>query len=48
LTTVAEVCAGDGGIRVDAGKQLRYCVAQSVWSVGISLTEWVDIAFVKS
>jgi len=47
LTTVAEVCAGDGGIRVDAGKQLRYCVAQSVWSVGIGLTEWVDIAFLK-
>jgi len=42
---LAEVCAGDGGVRVDAGKQLRYCIAQSVWSSGTGLNEWIDVAF---
>jgi hypothetical protein len=45
LTTVAEVYAGNGGVRVDAGKQLKYCVAESVWSSGRGLNEWIDLAF---
>ena len=33
------------GVRVDEAGQLRYCVAESIWSPGLTLDDWISSAF---
>ena len=42
---VSSAESDNAGIRIDPGAQLRYCVSESIWQPGRTLSEWISISF---
>ena len=45
LQNVEEASTGIEDVRIDQAQQLRYCLGEELWSVGLSLEDWLRVEF---